>query len=310
MKILANIASLVFTLLVCKTVTAGEDHTTQILSEIENNRQLVMEQAGPAGEDSYIFLAFWDFDGTILHGDCSEGLVDDGTVIYQGLAQLVIESGHSKIYPVDGGFDRFWKDYRHMEHTISEWLAYPFIAQMMWGADTAKLEDLCARHFREQMSPHYFSSSMEMMNHLESLGIKNHVISASADVFVTASAETLPIDRSRMNGIKLKINDGVLSEEIIYPVTWAEGKTTKLKEIVAEVEAANPGKQVVVLAAFGNSYGTDGAFMKFVAQQQLPAGKATAVMINGGDEPAEYRGLFTCVQQTATQGDNEKPNVR
>ncbi len=33
-------------------------------------------------------------------------------------------------------------------------------------------------------------------------------------------------------------------------------------------------------------------------------------MINGGDEPAEYRGLFTCVQQTATQGNNEKPNVR
>ena len=39
-----------------------------------------------------MFLAFWDFDGTILKGDCSEGLRQDGKPIYKGMVQLGIEA--------------------------------------------------------------------------------------------------------------------------------------------------------------------------------------------------------------------------
>ena len=35
-----------------------------------------------------LFVAFWDFDGTILKGDCSEGLEENGKQVYEGLIEL------------------------------------------------------------------------------------------------------------------------------------------------------------------------------------------------------------------------------
>ena len=57
-------------------------------------------------------VAFWDFDGTLFEGDCSEGFLSgDGTRI-AGLAESAVLAGWSRQYPAEGGFDRFWQDYR------------------------------------------------------------------------------------------------------------------------------------------------------------------------------------------------------
>jgi len=55
-----------------------------------------------AAPTNAIFLAFWDFDGTTMKGDCSEGLQENGKLIFPGLAQVAIEHGLSQIYPPDG----------------------------------------------------------------------------------------------------------------------------------------------------------------------------------------------------------------
>ena len=65
----------------------------------------------------------------------------------------------------------------------------------------------------------------------------------------------------------------------------------------ANIRVRHPGKQVFVLAGFGNSYGTDSPFLKYIVSQTLPAGKPVSVMINGGKAPTEYRGLFIQVRQ-------------
>ncbi|MCX8124876.1 MAG: hypothetical protein N3F66_12050, partial [Spirochaetes bacterium] len=59
---------------------------------------------------------------------------------------------------------------------------------------------------------------------------------------------------------------------------------------------------VYAIAAFGNSYHTDGPFLRYVAMQKLPAGTPIAVMINGGTPPEEYKGLFHCVEQSHVIG--------
>ena len=70
-------------------------------------------------------------------------------------------------------------------------------------------------------------------------------------------------------------------------------------ENVRKLKTARPN--AVAVAAFGNSYWTDGPFMRYVAVNRLPGGsKGVALMINGGEPPEEYKGLFRCVEQSKT----------
>lgn len=275
-----------------------EAHTEKIISEILGTKQSILASAGDTSSQQFVFLAFWDFDGTILKGDISEGMKDGDRQIYKGLAQLAIESGYSEIYPPQGGVDEFWKDYRHMDDDIGKWLSYPFIPQMLRGAQVSDIRTLSGKHFERVLSNYYFESSIRILKALEESKVESHIISASADVFVDAAAPTLGLPLERFNGIELEIENGRLTEKLVYPVTWSDGKTKKLISIVEETKRRYRGKRIVVLAAFGNSYSTDGSFMKYVATKTLPTGKPLALMINGGNAPVAYRGLFHQVQQS------------
>ena len=89
------------------------------------------------------------------------------------------------------------------------------------------------------------------------------------------------IPEERIHGIEVRIRDGRVTEELVYPVTWNLGKLEKLKAIVAGKERENGGQKVFVLAGFGDSYATDGPFLKYIATQEMPAGKPIAVFFNG-----------------------------
>lgn len=294
--------------LLCPLTRAEETHAEAIISEIINTRQAILTKARKSSNE-FIFLAFWDFDGTILKGDCSEGMKRNGQWVYKGLAQLAIEAGHSEIYPPKGGADRFWKDYFYLGDNIGWWLALPFIPQMLRGARLSAVHQLSEEYFKKVLCNYYFSSSLRMLKALEDNGINCYIISASADVFVEAAASTLGLNPERFHGIEVRIKEGRLTEEIIYPVTWATGKKEKLISIVKEIGRQHPKKQVIVLVAFGNSYRTDGPFLKYVATQSLPAGKPVAVMINGGEAPPAYQGLFIQVKQSEIQSDSPSSHL-
>ncbi len=61
---------------------AAEDHADRIIAEILHTRQSILAAAPQLPEEQFVFLAFWDFDGTILKGDCTEGLRNGETLIY------------------------------------------------------------------------------------------------------------------------------------------------------------------------------------------------------------------------------------
>lgn len=118
---------------------AGTDEEAafkHIVQQIEQT-QTAIESKTSGKTNDYHFIAVWDFDGTILKGDCTEGLTREGTLIYKGLAQLSIESGFSSIYSSVSGPADFASDYHHMEKTIGRWLAYPYVPQMLRGSDAA-----------------------------------------------------------------------------------------------------------------------------------------------------------------------------
>lgn len=275
-----------------------EPHSAAVIDSILETRQQLEEQHCSNG---CIYLAFWDFDGTILKGDCSEGLREDGKLIFRGLVELTIEQGFSSRFRRNEAAD-FEAEYRRRDEELGHRNAYTFLTTQYGGANPDEILAFAKRRFSEVYSHHYFESSMHIWKSLEKSGIQNHIISASPHFFVQGAAESLSIAPDRINGVRLQIKDGKLLPILEPPLTYAEGKTQTLENVVSRIQKENPGKTVFVLAGFGNSYHTDGHFLRSIKNRNLPGGKTYAIMINGGPAPEEFKDLFWTVEQSFTVG--------
>ncbi len=277
----------------------------EIKSALERtvHRILKDKKLCPQGKNSCILLSFWDFDGTILRGDCSEGLRIKEKKIYSGLVELAIEAGLSKKFG-RGEFQKFWKKYKKLEET-DRLEAYLLLAQIFSGNKKEKIINFARKYFNSIYKNYYFKSSIELLKFQRELGIKNFIISASPNFFVRGAASTVGIPAERIFGIQLGEGaGGKLCEDPVTPVTYGEGKAEKLREIVAAVQKKNPGKKVFVVSAFGNSYGTDGPFLCHVLQK-THLYQPVVVMINGGPPPERFSqcaGEMLRVKFTRTTG--------
>lgn len=278
---------------------AEEPDDARIIGHVLDTRAAIIKATG---DTNAIFLAFWDFDGTTMKGDCSEGLQENGRLIFPGLAQLAIEHGLSEIYPPNGGFEKFWSDYTNMDARVGHWLAYPFIPQMLRGARAEDVLQLSRDHFANTLSNYLRASSVHIIHELERGGVQSHIVSASAELFVQGAAASLGIPTNHIHGIQVRIRDGRLTEELVYPLTWNIGKREKIQEIASAASREASGRKVYVLAGFGDSYHTDGPFLEYIAKQKLPAGSGISVFYDNPDAPAEYQGLFYQANHSATVG--------
>jgi phosphoserine phosphatase len=274
-------------------VLEPEPHAYELLGELRETRAALADQFPGAR-----FLAFWDLDGTILHGDCAEGLTERGRAVYPGLVELAIARGLSHDYPADDGVVACRDDLHVLQKRIGAWLAKPFLAQIFVGAEERVLTELAGAHFAKTLAPHCFAASRRIFDGLAAEGVEQHVLSDAPEFFVRGAAATLGLPPEQLHGIRVRMAAGHLTRELIYPVTFATGKRTRLLEIVRGLKPENPARRVFVLAAFGNSHVADGAFLAQVARETLPAGQPVAMMINGGIAPSEYRRLFRSVRQT------------
>lgn len=273
-----------------------EPHTKEVIQSILDTRVALEKSHCPEG---CIFLTFWDFDGTILRGDCSEGLRKEDRLIYRGLVELTIEEGFSSRYRRNEA-GKFEKEYRRRDRELGHKNSYTYLATQYAGANPEEIQKFAELRFEELYRHHYYGSSMEIWNALHEEGIQNHVISASPHVFVLGAANSLSVPEDRINGIRLQIQNDRLLPLVDPPLTYAEGKTATLQQVVRRIEKENPDKNVFILAAFGNSYHTDGDFLRHVEDLDLPSGKTVSVMINGGEPPEEYNGRFMRVNQSYT----------
>jgi phosphoserine phosphatase len=308
MKTFFSVAFCLLAILAPARLLAEEPDDSRIIQRILGSKEAILKtMPGTKPAASAVFLVFWDFDGTILKGDCTEGLKEGERAVYPGLAQVAIENGFSALYPREGGFERFWTDYTNMDARVGHWLAYPFVPQMLRGAKAEDVLKLSEAHFAHTLSNYLMASSVKIIRALQRGGIEPHILSASADLFVKGAAQSLDIPASHIHGIEVRTRDGRLTEELSYPVTWNIGKRERLQQVVAEIERQPGGKKVFVLAGFGDSYNTDGPFLKHIATQSLPAGEPIAVFYDGSDPPAEYRGVFYHARHAATVSDKPQP---
>ena len=280
----------------CVVACAGaEEHADGIVARILENAAKIK-----AADPQAVPMAFWDFDGTIIKGDITGGWDDDWNILYKGLVHRTIEAGLNSVYSGEEGIKQFFEsDYPRLRRGIGKWLAWPFLAQMYFGQSEAEVDAFCQAECEKVYRKWYFSSSVKMMNALEKAGVENYIISASPEMFVRGAALTLGLPVCRFRGVRVHVACGRFTSQILYPLPDGEGKVENLRDIVL----ARP--HGVAVAAFGNSYSTDGAFLRYVATQpSLPGGaKGTAVMINGRDPVEGYAEHFIKVAQDETMGD-------
>lgn len=281
----------------CKKDGKPEKHVNEILDHILGTRNLITYELGKKGINAsdIAFVTFWDLDGTLLHGDCSEGLKEKNDLLYKGLIQFGIENKLT-IYP-ENGFNDFWIKYKQLDKDKGHYESYTYILKIFKGASVDKVKLLAKEKFNDIYGNYFFSSSLKIFNSLKKENIKNYVISASADFFVKGASGQLKIPSNQIFGIQLKIKDNKLTDQIVKPITYDKGKTHTLKKIIKSIKKNNTKKYVFVLAAFGNSYHTDGDFLLWTARQKLPGGTPISVMINGGKMPHKKYSSFKKVIQ-------------
>jgi len=246
-----------------------------------------------AADPDAVPMAFWDFDGTIIKGDIGDGFTEPDGRGYHGLMEETILAGLVPVYQGVAGFHK-WRDEDYPRFCeIGHWLSQAFDAQMYAGVSAERLDAFCERTIREKgLAKWYFASSMAIWRALEKLGVENYVVSANVEAVVRNAAPSLGIPRVRVRGARTETVGGLITTRLIYPIPCGEGKVEAVRELVL----SRP--QGVAVAGFGNSYGTDGPFLRYVAAQPLPGGaRPLSTMINGGPVPEAYKGLFNLVRQ-------------
>jgi phosphoserine phosphatase len=230
-------------------------------------------------------MAFWDFDGTLFEGDCSEGFHgSDGTHV-PGLVETAVKAGFSQQYPARCGFSAFWQDYQNLMFQEGQVSAYIHLAKAFAGAPEAALQELAAQEFESRLRPWFFAEALKLWRELEAGGVRCVVISASPDFFVKGAAQALGVTPDRLYGLRsITDADGILTDRLQEPLSIGGGKATLVRQILAEGQGSGEGTRFPV-AAFGNDFFNDGPMLEAVARTVLPGGQPVAVLVNAPPLP-------------------------
>lgn len=225
-------------------------------------------------------VAFWDFDGTLFEGDCSEGFLSaDGRRI-AGLVECAVAAGWSRAYPAAGGFARCWDDYQTTMKEAGVAAAYIQFVRVFAGAPESALRELAAREFKTRLRSWFFAGALDLWAQLEAGGVRCMVISASADFFIKGAAGVLGVPPDRLHGLRLATGaDGLLTDDPVAPLTIGDGKAALLRDLLSEPGTPLRGNRYAV-AAFGNDFFTDGPMLEAVAVSILPVGAPFAGLVN------------------------------
>lgn len=140
-----------------------------------------------------------------------------------------------------------WNHYLEMKKTNDDpRAAYVWLAQINEGQSLIQVRNWAQAAFDSIMPPPIFSEQKKLIEVLRSHGVKIYIVTASIKWAVEPGARALGIPIENVIGVETLINDGLISDEAILPITYREGKVSALRK------ATN--NQTHFLAA-GNSIG-------------------------------------------------------
>lgn len=163
-------------------------------------------------------VAVFDADETLWSHDVGEAF----------LQWLIAEKHLVQTPPPEG----VWARYEALclqDKTIG----YPYAAQAMAGMTEAELRRLASQFF-QQFKHNIYPAQQQLIQRLQAAGVKVWIVSASNQWIIEAAAPELGVPVSQVVGIRLRVNNGVVTDEVIAPVTYRQGKVEAIQRYIGQ----------------------------------------------------------------------------
>lgn len=175
-------------------------------------------------------VVVFDADGTLWADDVTE-------TFFRWLI-----SNH-KLTTVDYNRDNF-KEYeeRVKKDALS---AYKWLVRKIVGMSENEIIELSHTYFRKYFADRIYPCQQKLISELKKLDMDIWILSASNKWLVQAGAEYVGVDPAHVLAVDLEVKKGILTDKIIEPFTYREGKVQAIKQFI--------GKKPVMV--FGDSLG-------------------------------------------------------
>ncbi len=186
------------------------------------NRLLTSNVRGPAT---------FDADGTLWREDVGEGFFT-----------WMLRNKH---YPAQRRtmLEHSWQEYK--AGRLDGERMYELMATGMAGMEEKHVRKLAERYFDKEARRSIYQPMAALVGALRQSGFAPWIVSGSPVWVVAAGARHLGIPSSQVIGLSVKVVNGRLTDEVVRPVPWKDGKAQRIMSDI---------RQVPVLAA-GNSSG-------------------------------------------------------
>jgi phosphoserine phosphatase len=154
-------------------------------------------------------IAAFDADGTLWREDVGEAFL-----------RHLVSLGWVKL---PGGGDPYQAYERAVDRDRAA--GYAYAAQLQAGLQASAVAAEAERFARAWVPPRLIPDTVALRELCEEVGLIPLAISASALPIVLAAAPLAGIPRERCRGIEVRIRDGRCTDDVVHPITYAEGKT-------------------------------------------------------------------------------------
>jgi phosphatidylglycerophosphatase C len=158
--------------------------------------------------------ATFDADGTLWGGDVGEGFF-----------LWMLKKHH---YPAKRAhaLRHAWASYKRGQ--LSGEKMYELMVTSMAGMRETDVKTLATHYFDEQHSRHIYTPMQTLVSTLAATGFSPWVVSGSPLWVVEAGARHFGIPPDHVIGLSVRVENGRLTDEIVRPVPWMEGKADRI----------------------------------------------------------------------------------
>lgn len=121
-----------------------------------------------------------------------------------------------------------WEHYRKLEKESME-KALLWMAQILSGFSLEEVRAFGAEA-NKHIRPHFIDHQKDLIDHLLKRDVDVYIVTASVKWTVEAAAEEIGIKQDHVLGIQTAIEDGLITDQQLGPLTWTQGKVDALLE--------------------------------------------------------------------------------
>jgi len=203
--------------------TRVQNHLEQFASQVKPNQ-----------------VAVFDADGTLWKDDVGEGFL-----------KWLIK--HKKLANQDPSRD-YYGEYEKM-CDVSHLQCYGYAVQLMAGMKESDVKKWSAEYFKAHFVKRVFQGQKKLIQTLQKKGAKVWIVSASHQWIVEAGAPYLNVPLKQVVGIRVKVNQGLLTNELIAPVTYRPGKVKAIQKFIGKVPVLVSGNSMTDFEMLNHSSG-------------------------------------------------------